>query len=303
MAGLDLDFMAFMLLHVIATGIFLLVDLRGKTRIRAFTEAAIVLFVPVFGLLIMCLFKLMGSILGLWEGQTPELESQGEAFFTGTQVDDDIVPLNDAFLVEDQQRKRRFFTEAIKQSMVENKNILQMAMHDKDREIAYYAVSMLTTRMEKLETQLFEGTSGVLSGKEQENLPLLQKYADLLKEYISQRKFIDHVTWRRKQGDYVGLLAHLTKLCPDNMEYYSEEIKQLISMGDYTMAEQAAEEFMQAFPQREEPYLKYIELYAAWKRPEELQQKLSEMKACPMELTPEALRVIRYWDRGAVSHG
>lgn len=76
MAGLDLDFMAFMLLHVIATGIFLLVDLRGKTRIRAFTEAAIVLFVPVFGLLIMCLFKLMGSILGLWEGQTPELESQ-----------------------------------------------------------------------------------------------------------------------------------------------------------------------------------------------------------------------------------
>ena len=298
-----MDFCTFLAAHAAATALFLVADLRGKTRLRAMTEAMIVLFVPFFGLLIMCLFKFIGTVLKLWEGQKPEALDRGEAFFTGTQVDSDIVPLNDVFLVDDVHKKRKFFTEAIKQSMVENQNILQMAMHDKDREVAYYAVSMLTTRMEKLESQLFSKTYGVVRGEEEENLPLLQEYAELLKEYIGQKKFIDHVTWRNKQGDYVGLLAHLTKLCPDKREYFTEEIEQLIDMEDYAAAEQAAFEFRQAFPEQEEPYLKFIELYAAWKKPEALQEKLAELKACPIDLSPEALRVIRFWDKGVSNNG
>lgn len=46
---------------------------------------------------------------------------------------DDVIPLNDAFLVDNQQQKRRFFMDAIKQSAVENQSILQMAVHDRDR--------------------------------------------------------------------------------------------------------------------------------------------------------------------------
>lgn len=291
------------MLHLTATAVFLLFDMRGKSRLRAMTEAVIVLCIPGPGIIIMCLFKFIGHVLRLWEGRSPELMDEGEAFFVGTQVDGDIVPLNDAYLVDDVQKRRRFFTQAIKQSMIDNQNILQMAMHDRDREVAYYAVSMLTTRMEKLETQLFEKTSEVVAGKAEENLPLLQEYAELLKGYIAQKKFIDHVTWRNKQGDYVGILSHLTKLCPGNMEYFMEEIKQLIDMEDFRMAELAADEFLEAFPGREEPYMKYIELYAAWKKPEALQQKIKELKACPIDLSPEALRAIRFWNQGVPVHG
>jgi hypothetical protein len=185
-----LDWKSLFLLHFLCAGVFLLFDLRGKSKLRALTETAIVLAVPVAGLLIMCLFKAIGSLLGLWELHEEEAEEEAEPFFVGAPVQKDVVPLNDVFLVQDK---------LIKQSLVENQQILQMAMHDKDREVAYYAVSMLTSRMENLEAELFERESMVLKGKQSENLALLQEYAGLLREYLSNKNFIDHVSWRKKQ--------------------------------------------------------------------------------------------------------
>lgn len=72
-------------------------------------------------------------MLRLEQGHSPELSVNGEAFFRGTKMADDVIPLNDAFLVDNQQQKRRFFMDAIKQSAVENQSILQMAVHDRDR--------------------------------------------------------------------------------------------------------------------------------------------------------------------------
>ena len=47
----------------------------------------------------------------------------------------------------------------------------------------------------------------------------------------------------------------------------------------------------------------YIELYQAQKRPEELQKKIRELKACPIDLSKQALQVIRFWDKEAAAHG
>ena len=154
---------------------------------------------------------------------------------------DEVIPLNDAFLVDNQQQKRRFFMDAIKQSAVENQSILQMAVHDRDREIAYYAVSMLTTQMENLEKKIFEKELSVLSGQTAESLPLLEDYAELLRQYLLQKKFIDHVTWRKKQEDYIGILDRLTILRPDELNYFVEEVRQLLDSQNFGMAEQVCD--------------------------------------------------------------
>lgn len=298
-----LDWEPLFLLHLLCAGLFLLFNLRGKTRLRALSETAIVLAVPVAGLLIMCLFKAIGSLLGLWALHEAEDEEEGEAFFVGAPVQKDVVPLNDVFLVQDKLQKRRFFTESIKQSLVENQQILQMAMHDKDREVAYYAVSMLTSRMENLEAELFERESTVLQGKQRENLDLLKEYAGLLHEYLGNKNFIDHVSWRKKQEAYIGILNHLTKLTEDNKEYFRQEIEELLLLPDYPAAEQVCEDFMKQYEDEEEPYLSCIAVYIAWKKPDKLRECLRKLKALPKDLSPEALRVIRFWDEGAAKSG
>ena len=302
-----MDFYALFLLHAVLTLVYFLGNIRRKPRLHVVTETLIVFAVPVFGILLMLGYRLSCYLLDLADGHQPEIEKEAEAFFRGTQLDEDIIPLNDAFLVDDVQKKRHYFTDAIKQAVVDNESILQMAMHDRDREIAYYAVAMLTARMEKLENELFAKETMIISGEGQENVDLLAEYAQMLKSYLEQKKFIDHVTYRKKQGDYIGLLDYLKKMCPDKLEYYTEEIEQLLSIANYAEAEFVCAELKEHFPNKEESFMMYIKLYQSWRKPIKLQQKIRELKACPIELSQEALKAIRYWDkdinRGAAMHG
>ncbi len=302
-----MDFYALFLLHAVLTLVYFLGNIRRKPRLHVVTETLIVFAVPFFGILLMLGYRLICYLLDLADGHQPEIEKEAEAFFRGTQLDEDIIPLNDAFLVDDVQKKRHYFTDAIKQAVVDNESILQMAMHDRDREIAYYAVAMLTARMEKLENELFAKESMIISGEGQENVDLLAEYAQMLKSYLEQKKFIDHVTYRKKQGDYIGLLDYLKKMCPDKLEYYTEEIEQLLSIANYAEAEFVCAELKEHFPNKEESFMMYIKLYQSWRKPIKLQQKIRELKACPIELSQEALKAIRYWDkdinRGAAMHG
>ncbi len=302
-----MDFYALFFLHAVLTLCYFGGNLRRKPRLHVVTETVIVLMVPFLGILLLCGYRLSCYLLKLGNGHEPEVEKEKEAFFQGIQLDEEIIPLNDAFLVEDEQKKRRFFTNAIKQAVVDNERILQMAMHDRDREIAYYAVAMLTARMEKLENELFAKETAMASGVGQENIPLLEEYTQILKSYLAQKKFIDHVTYQKKQGDYIGLLDYLKKFCPDKMEYYTEEIIQLLAVENYVEAETVCAELKEHFPQQEESYMMYIRLYQSWRKPKKLQQKIQELKASPLELSQEALRAIRYWDkelnREAIVHG
>ena len=302
-----MDIYAFSLLHIVLTLLYFLGNIKRKPRLQVVTETVIVFAIPVFGLLLMLGYRLSCYLLNLTKDRQPEIEKEQEAFFRGTHLGEDIIPLNDAFLVDDVQKKRHYFTDAIKQAVVDNESILQMAMHDRDREIAYYAVAMLTARMEKLENELFAKESVIVSGEGQENVDLLAEYAQMLKSYLEQKKFIDHVTYRKKQGDYIGLLDYLKKMCPDKLEYYTEEIEQLLSTANYAEAELVCAELREHFPHKEESYMMYIKLYQSWRKPKKMQQKIRELKACPIDLSQEALTAIRYWDkdinREAVMHG
>ena len=292
-----MDFYAILLLHLAVTLIYFLGNSWRKPRLQVVTETVIALAIPFFGVLLMVSYRLCCLLLALNGGRQAEAEQEGEAFFQGTRLNADIIPLNDAFLVEDVQKKRQFFTGAIKQAVVDNESILQMAMHDRDREIAYYAVALLTARMKKLENELFSRETMMVSGEGQENVPRLEEYAQLLKNYLAQEKFIDHVTYAKKQGDYIGLLDYLKKACPDKMEYYIEEIDHLLATKNYVEAELVCAELKERFPENEESYMMYIRLYQSWRKPRQLQQKIRELKACPIELSQEALRAIRYWDK------
>ena len=302
-----MDFVTLILWHILLTAGYFLINIRRKPRVHIVTETIIVLAIPLFGLLFMLGYRFCCYLLHLTKENQIENEREENVCFRGIHLDEDIIPLNDAFLVDDVKKKRNYFTDAIRQAVVDNESILQMAVHDRDREIAYYAVSMLTTKMEKLENELFSKKSMIVKWEGEGSIQLLEEYTQMLKTYLTHKKFIDHVTFRKKQGDYIGLLDYLRNVCPDKLEYYTEEIEQLLSTENYTEAELICAELKEHFPQKEESHMMYIKLYQSWRKPRQLQQKIRELKACPIELSQEALRTIRYWDkemsREAVANG
>ncbi|MBQ1742261.1 MAG: hypothetical protein II045_04110, partial [Oscillospiraceae bacterium] len=141
-------------LNVFYTALTGLLLCRYKRRMLP--VLVVVFCVPMAGFLLVIIYAACVHLFGLQRGSHPDWEEEEEPIVRQTKLARDVIPLRDAFLVEDTQRKRRYFTEAIKQSVLDNQDILQLAMHDRDREVAYYAVSMVTTRLETMAHQIYE---------------------------------------------------------------------------------------------------------------------------------------------------
>lgn len=287
-----------LILHIMLTLLYWGFNSRYSSVIENLTETILVLLIPFFGIIIMVLFKIISKAFGLDKGENHEAERKNIDIISKVELNDDIIPLNDAFLLDDTQRKRQYFTESIKQAVIDNQRILQMAVKEPDREIAYYAVSMLTTRMEKLESELLAEEKALAKSEKKDNIELLTDYARLLKEYLAQKQFVDHVTWRNKQEVYIKVLTKLCQLLPAEEKYYADLIDQLLDVAEYKEAEAVCEAYQQKFPAKEAAFLFFIKLYQAWRKPQKLQAKIRALKASSLQLSWQGLQTIRFWDRG-----
>lgn len=297
-------FVAF--LNLALTAIYYVVVRRFTVKLQAFTETMVVFLIPVFGFLIMTLCRIIYR--GIYRGVKPQahkLNNENTIFTNMTSYDENVIPLNDTFLVDDVKRKRRVFLDAVKQDVLQNPKVLRMATHDSDREIAYYAVSMLSTRIETLESALSESENKLQQSVNRNNMPLLRRYAEQLSDYIGQ-DFIDPLTRKDKRRVYRELLIRLmhddgeaTK--KQRRHYYMEQLAQEMALEMYIEAEETCTHFQEEFPDDEDTYMSFIKLYHAMRNLDKLHKKVDELKATPIMLSVEALRVIRYW--GGVRRG
>ena len=292
--------MVLFFIHVLITAAYYGVTRPKYAKGICRVETCIVALLPFFGVFVLLGTKFLSR---MYPYQTPEshkLQRDGIVFSDVVKYDEDIIPLYDTLFVDDELKKRHFFTDAIKQNVLDNQSILQQAVHDEDREIAYYAISMLTTNLENIEANLSKMQKKLDQGTEEEELALLKEYAENLRAYIKQ-SFIDPLSRRSKEESYSAVCGRLIELDPNEDRYYVEKINQDIALHKYQTAEEVCERFLQQYPMTEIPFLLYIRLYQAMHDRERIQRKIDELKACPIKLTGEALRVIRFWDREAVT--
>lgn len=74
----------------------------------------------------------------------------------------------------------------------------------------------------------------------------------------------------------------------------------LIICGQLEEARKACQEFSAQHADKEEPILMEIKLYQALHDAKKLQERVQALKALPKRLSPEALRIIRFWDKEVV---
>lgn len=271
---------------------------RQGDPVQAATEALIVLLMPAAGFVLVVGARIIKSLKPFQCNIDPhKLMNTNDVFTNMISYDENVIPLHDTYLVDDVKAKRKVFLDAVKQNVLQNPSVLKMATYDQDREIAYYAVSMISGHIEELESKISQVEGELLQNRD--DMELRQAYAALLKDYLAQ-DFVDKITRRNRTEQYAALLESLLQRKPDDMEYLQEKIAQEIVLGNYAKAQEACENFQHFFPEREEPYLAYIKLYFYMRQPAKMQEKLAELKSIPGELSLKALKTVRYW--GGTSH-
>lgn len=304
--GFVIEWQWALVVHILVSLAYFAIVSRFAGRIQALSESALVFFVPVFGLAIMLFARFVYGVV--YNGERPEahkLSNENMIFTNMMAYDENVIPLNDTFLLDDVKKKRRVFLDAVKQDVLQNAKVLKMATYDSDREIAYYAVSMLSSRIDELVASIADTESRLQKAYDEGDMGLLHLYARQLSDYVGQ-DFVDPVTKKGKRKVYLDLINDIMEKDSNMSEnvkkrYIMEKIEQEINLGMYEEADDTCRLFQDTFPNDENAYLSYIRLYHAMRDTEKIAKKVNELKACPISLTPNALRVIRYW--GGVANG
>lgn len=288
-------FMMLLIVHIVITALWFLLASRFRTRQQACVESVVVLLLPVAGLMMLLAWRLVCRVFH-YDVHHPEPFEEDDDDFSLSTMDyqADIVPLSDTYLLGDAHMKRRLFTNAIKQEVVENPEILREAVHDEDREITYYAVSMMTARMGKVADDIDVVEQALAEGREEDRAANLARYADLLEDYL-KNGYGDADGRAKKERQLIDTLAELVRLEPDDDDARKQQVRTLIRAKAFDEARAACAAYAAARPETEGPVYLRLMLAAAERDDAGVRTAVKELRALPVRLSPEALTAIRYW--------
>jgi hypothetical protein len=283
----------FLLLHLTLTAVYAFFRLTRKHILaQTVCETAIVLFLPGFGLLFMTVFHL---------AQDPSRDpSYVYKDFTDDKVllkefslqEADVLPVQDALMLEDNTTKRTLLLDAIKRDVLKNDELLLKAVHDQDTEVSHYAVSIMTTKIQAMEDSFYE--LGQKLAADPHDLAALKQYADTMSDYL-KIGFLDQISQKKFEKEYAGLLARLLAVDQSCEKYFLAKIDCEIGLGHFAEAEKYCGLFMKHYSLREEPYLQYIKLYHHLRDTKKTGEYIKMLKDTNIKFTKNALNMVRFF--------
>jgi tetratricopeptide (TPR) repeat protein len=300
---MKIDFMVLAAVHILVCfAYYIFVRTKTGNNTQSFSEGVIVLVMPVFGVIFLLGIRLAQLFANSGEHMTVDVYEKSSIgrLILGEheKYEDDVISLNDVLAMDDAKQKRILLTDAVKQNVLSNKEVLRKAIKDSDREVSHYAVSMVTTMVESIEKKLFDLNKKLQEKPDDKNL--LTEYVKNMDEYLKVC-YLDDVSRRNNEEAYNNALERLIEYAPDDPVLYETKINYELGFGNFEKAETYCRKFAQKYPLSETPFLSYMKLYKQMRDPNGFYAKMQELKKCPIQLTPRALGIIRFWNR-EISH-
>jgi hypothetical protein len=207
--------------------------------------------------------------------------------------DQNIVPLEEAILLGNVGTKRKLLINALKGDLLDNLDILNAALEDKDTETSHYASSAILQIRGKLMLTLQE-----LDVKYEKNkgLEVLWSYASALKKCLAS-KVLDSKAHRKYEYIYVQVLEEILIEDQSNASYFEEKINYEIKLKNYDQAKRYCSLFHQYFPMSELPFFISMKLFYETGNKKELLEELNRLKESPIKLSHQGLLKLRFWDQ------
>ena len=287
-------------IHLAITLLYFLVMRRKAGWKQAGAETLLVFCLPVIGFLSFLIWHVLSfrhhkRIVGA-DDRPDQDESSA---ISGMIYQSDIVPFRDMDLIGNERLKRRLFMTAITQEVVDNPEILREAVHDGDREISYYAVSLITARTEKITSAIFgleKQLKNVIGSGEE--IPFLKEYAHKLMEFLDGR-YGDENQRKEREKALLKVLEKLADRLPDEPEWRGHFLRLAIKLHEYSHAEALITLARKNLQDSEEFIRLALELAVARRDRKAALSALEELKAFPGRLSYESLKAIRYWGGAA----
>jgi len=206
-----------------------------------------------------------------------------------------IIPIEDALVVNDYMTRRRVMIDVLKEDVMQYIEVIKRAVLNDDTETSHYAVSAVVEEKRKLSILLQEFS--VKFDQHKEDSQVAKTYAQVLSKYIKSG-FLDNQTLRKYKFMYIHTLNQIIVNGEDDMEIFEEKFITEMEMKEYIQAEQTCQQYLSKYPNEENPYLHFLNLYYTTRSIANMMKTLDDLKNSSVRLSNRALTIVRYWSGG-----
>ena len=235
-----------------------------------------VLFVPVWGALCVLILHLQVFIkaensrkIGIEKLQVNE-EIYKNNFRLREENDHDIVPLEEALLINDPEKRRKLIMDILNDDPSKYIELLEKTRMNEDVEVVHYAITAMVELSKDYDSKLqtFERTYAAAP----EDPVVLDEYCDFMEEYLQKKIKTD-------------MNFHSCLCLADN----------LMKLKDYSGAQQILDVIDKKWHRREEYWVRKIQLFAEQKNGRAIQAALKQMKEEHIYLSSKSKEVLAFW--------
>ncbi len=284
------------LLHLIGAILFLTLRLE---RLGWRKEYIIpILCVPVFGPLLAITIDLM-HVFGRPGSRPLELEAlklEQNVYWNTIeepQEDPSVVPLEEAILINDKHTRQEAVLSTFSRDAFGYLDVLLRAREDVDTDTTHYATIRITKMHRQFQLALEQ--CAIQHDKNQQDMLMLDKYLNLLEEYIAS-PLPDALMLGRQKQTYARLLDKKLALVRNDHDTMLRKLRfSIISKENLANAEALAGQLKQHWPEDERTWIESLRLCVERHDRKALEATLQEMQSAPVSWTREGRATVAPW--------
>lgn len=270
----------------------------AQNRQEGIFRITVILFLPVLGFVLFFVLWLKGRYgtgtdnkACLYDGDTEKAKASGAKRGFDVERALNLVPMEEALLLNDNIIKRKLLLDILKDDMVKYPGLLRMALDSDDTETSHYAAAGIVEVKRKLLQSVQELSRRYESQKDMDSLVM---YAYAMKNYLGCG-LLDESSGRKAMEKYQELLKGLLEFYSGEEVFYIDRINYEIDTGEFEAASLYCESFMKAFKQAEMPYFMYLKLFYNLGDRKSFRGVLETLKDSSISLSCNTWNTIKFW--------
>lgn len=289
-----------LLVVLLYLGFFALCRPKEDKLRQYWMHAAVMVLCPVVGPLYFQFVFLKYRFLKFGQRDLSDVEFSKRRHIARAKADEErernIVPVEEAILMADQEKKRRTMLNVLLGDTEESLSAIALALESDDSEVAHYAASFLQSKLDAFRERVRQGNLAI-ARKKAASQPYLE---DLLAQIRDMRQILtQHILTGVEQLDYVhqmeGLCQEVCAIDQGRLppESYESLVYLMQDQEEYDRAEFWAERFAEQHPDALRPYRLRMKLYFETGQSEKFAQVLAQLRSSTVEIDHQTLELIR----------
>ena len=205
--------------------------------------------------------------------------------------DRDVVPLEEALVLNDPARRRELIMNILNDDPGEYVELLKLARMNEDVEVVHYAITAMVELSKEYDYRLQKNEKKYMAAPD--DPAILEEYCDFLKEYLSQG-FMEKQMEQIQRNQYTQLLLkQLGKKI--NLHTCVCLMENLMVQGDFALAGKTLKIMNQNWHRSEEYWIWKIRYLAAQKMGREIEESLKALKEEHIYLSSKGKEALEFW--------